>query len=379
MNRFQGRSERNWAGITVPAVLLLALVADGLSRFMSLDPFSIRSWEAMTRNASTVGGIPFEPSKHYENDRAFGDAANVANRRDLREYHREVFTSDEFGYRNLGGFSRENPPDSILVGTSFGVGCGVSDDQTLSARLGARIGRRIYNAAGGPIAPGQIETIARRFGLQRGTVFYELAEARGFPSRPGPIPRADRICLDRLGLACLYIKGWMLISPMEILSRRAYHGLENDEWLPNTPASGALIHFVNGAPMLFSEDRVTVCPEVSARRAREYFQWLRDSLDGFDLFMILVPSKFTVYSPLTELGSRLPAEAGSEGCFVKMSRALDDLRIPYVNLTAPLREAARDAVARGQLLYFRGDTHWNPAGIDVAANVISQAWSAADR
>src|SRR6185295_7557502 len=105
---------------------VVALLADGLARFASLDSFAIRAWEAVSRNAFTEGGIPFEPSKRYQNDRAYGDLAVFSNRPELREYHREVFTADAFGYRNADRFSPDNPPDAILVGTSFSVGCGVS-------------------------------------------------------------------------------------------------------------------------------------------------------------------------------------------------------------------------------------------------------------
>src|SRR5262249_254075 len=120
------RFGRNWAGVMVPGILVLALLADGLSRFMSLDRFCIRAWEAMIGNGFWGGGVPLEPSKRYETDRAFGDLASASNRAELREYHREVFTSDEFGYRNLVRFSPESPPDALLTGTSFSIGCGVS-------------------------------------------------------------------------------------------------------------------------------------------------------------------------------------------------------------------------------------------------------------
>jgi hypothetical protein len=371
----ENRSGRNWAGWMVPAILLLALLIDGLSRFMSIDPFSIRAWEAMTRNVFTEGGVPLEPSKHYENDRAFGDLAAMSNRRELREYHREVFTSDEFGYRNLERFSRENPPDAILTGTSFSVGCGVSDDQTLAVRLGVRTGQRIYNGAGSPPSPDQVGAIARRFGLRHGTVFYELLEAIGFPNRPGPVPRSKQICFDRLGLACLRLKGWLLVSPVEVASRRTYHWLEDDVWLPNTPASRWAPHIVGGAPMLFSEEGVLACPGVTPAQARDYFRWFRDGLGGLDLFVILAPSKFTVYGRPPAPDRKTPAAPGTTSCFATIGQALDELGIPYVNLTAPLLQAAKDALAHGELLYFRGDTHWNAAGIDVAAKVIGESWA----
>jgi hypothetical protein len=379
MNATPNSFRRNWAGLMVPAILALALLADGLSRFLSLDHFTIRAWEAMTRNAFTEGGVPLEPSKHFEKDRSYGDLAAMSNRPELREYHREVFTTDRFGYRNPDTFSRANPPDALLIGTSFSVGCGVSDDQNLAVRLGARTGQRVYNGAGSPPSPEQANAIAGRFGMKKGTVFYEQLEPIGFPSPPPPISRVKQICYDRLGETCLRLKGWLSISPVEILSRRAYHWLEDDVWLPNALGAGWEPVPVDGGPMLFSESGITPCPGVTSEHARDYFRWFRDKLEGLDLFVILAPSKFMVYGSLTDANRDRPAETtnanAAQSCFATMGRALDELGIPYVNLTEPLHQAARDALARRRLIYFRGDTHWNAAGIDIAAGVIGDAWS----
>jgi hypothetical protein len=379
MSGTRHRPQRNWAGISVPVALIVALLGDGLSRFMSLDRFAIRAWEAMTRTAFVEGGMPFEPSKRYATERAYGDSAAVSNRRDLREYHREVFTSDQFGYRNVAPFSRATPPDAILIGSSFSVGCAVSDHETLAVRLSAQTGRRIYNGAGSTLSPGNVAAIAHRFGVRQGTVLFELLETSRLPERPAPIAWSTKLCVDTLGLACLRVKGWLRASPAEIVSRRAYRWLENDLWLPNTPAQQAISYLLDNQPILFAEDRIISCPEVTSRLAADYFQWFRDGLNGLGLFVILVPSKFSVYRPLLDLP--MTAEEGSDkaSCFATISRSLEDRGIPYVNLTEPLRRAARDALSHGQLLYFRGDTHWNAAGIEIAAKVIARAWSAPAR
>ena len=367
------RSERNWAGLIVPAVLLLGLLADGLSRFLALDRFTIRAWEAMTRNSSMEAGIPFEPLKRYESNRAFGDQASRGNRREFRDYHHEVFTSDEFGFRNRQSFSPANPPDALLVGTSFSVGCGVSDNETLAVRLGEKTGQKIYNAAGMVISPGQIRTIVRRLGMVRGTVIYEVLAGHGFPEPPPQLSRPKRMCVDRLGLTCLRMKGWALISPVGIISQRAYRWFEDDAWLPNVVADTSTL--VDGIPILMAHEDFA-CPGVSAESARDYFRSFRDGLGGLDLFVVLTPTKALVYGPLIEGGSSAPDGGASESCFAVMSGALDDAGIPYVDLTDPMRQAARDALARKQLLYFAGDTHWNAVGIDVAAKLVAQAWSA---
>jgi hypothetical protein len=269
---------------------------------MSLDAFTIRAWEAMTRNVFTEGGIPLEPSKHYENDRSYGDLAALSNRHELREYHREVFTSDRLGYRNLDNFSQQNPPDAILVGTSFSVGCGVSDDETLAARLAARTDKRIYNGAGSPPSPDQVSTIARRFGLSRGTVFYELLEINRLPPRPLAPSRSSRLRLEKLGAACLRLKGWMSVSPVQVISRRAYRWLQDDRWLTNSPAALSVPALVDGRRMLFSEGGAVTCPEVTTEQARDYLRWFRDGLGNLQLFVLMVPRKFSVYGALSDMG-----------------------------------------------------------------------------
>jgi hypothetical protein len=359
------RFERNWVGVLVPGVLLVALVADGLSRFMSIDPVTIRAWEAVTRNAFTEGGIPLEPSKRYVNDHAFGDLAAATNRREMREYHREVFTSDAWGYRNLEAADASRPPDAILLGTSFSIGSGVSDDETLSARLSQETGRRIYNAAGTTPSPELVKSVAERLGMREGTVFYEVLETNRFPVRPRPISRYRRACFDLLGPTCLRVKGWSLISPVGIVSHQSYHRLQDDIWLPNTPAARAIRDLVGGVPVLFGERDAVSCPDVTPERARDYFKWFGDGLSrlNLSLIVILVPTKWSVYGP-----------PSAQPCFGTINRALEDLSIKHVDLTEALREAARVALARREFLYFRGDTHWNAAGIQIAAKVIAHSW-----
>src|SRR5262247_2421093 len=65
-------------------------------------------------------------SRAAESTRASGDLAALSNRPALREFRREVFTTDAHGFRN---------PDIVVFGDSFAAGSGVSDDETLSAQL----------------------------------------------------------------------------------------------------------------------------------------------------------------------------------------------------------------------------------------------------
>jgi hypothetical protein len=384
------RSTRNWAGWVLPLALLFALVADGASRFLSLDGLAIRSWEAMSRNAFTEGGVPFEPSRHYDNPHASGDLAASTNQPRFREYRREIFTTDAAGYRNASAFSPAHPPDAIVVGTSFSVGSGVSDDQTLPVRLGMLTGTRIYNAAGGTPSPERIRALARVLGMKKGgSVILEILEPNGFPERPHPVARLHQECVSRLGSTCLRLKGWLRASPLRIVVQRFYHRLEEDDvWLPNAASEGLMPvpRLSNGTAMLFSERGPTSCPDITDEAARDYFRWFRDELPGFQLLVIFVPGKYSVYGELSDLPRR-PASnapiapfaqgaraAGAEPCRERIAAAVHALGIPFVDVTEPLRRAARERLASGEYLYFLDDTHWNGHGIDVAARALAARW-----
>ncbi len=199
-------------------------------------------------------------------------------------------------------FAPASPPDAILVGSSFSVGSGVSDNETLAVRLGETTGQKVYNAAGMLNSPEEIGTIVRRFGMVRGTVFFEVLAGHGFPAPAPRISRQKRMCVDWLGLTCLRIKGWALVSPIGIISQRAYRWFEDDAWLPNVLDGSPVPTLVDGIPILMSNEDFT-CPGVSAERARDYFRSFRDGLGGLDLFVVLTPSKSMVYGPLIDGGS----------------------------------------------------------------------------
>jgi hypothetical protein len=373
---------RNWAGIVIPLVLGAALLADGLSRFFPIDGLAIRAWEVVNRNAFTEGGIPFEPNRHYVNQRAYGDLAAALNHPNLRQYRREEFTTDAWGYRNLPSSNASAPPDVILVGSSFSVSSGVSDSDTLAAQVARMTGKRVYNAAGGPPSPTRVLEVAKRLGMRQGLVIVEFYESNGFPERPSPPARLHQECVARLGPSCLALKGWLRVSPLEILLQRAYRVLEEDDrWLPN--ASDPFEpppRLRDGTPMLFSERAPVFCPGIDEEAALGYFRWFRDALPGFRILVVLVPLKYSVYGDLTDLPPPPPAAgpadppSGAPGatlCRQRIAHAADAVGLPVIDLTEPLRRAARQEFPRHSYVYFLDDTHWNRDGIEVAAGIIA--------
>src|SRR4051794_37637939 len=138
---------RGWRiGRIIPAIIMIAFVLDVCARFLPLDWFTFRAWEAITRYRAPCG--PFRSDASYHENKTYGDLAALGNLAQYRQYRREVFTTDHFGYRRNGSESRPNSTHRVIVlGDSMAVGVGVSDHQTLAARLEQRSGIGVYNGA----------------------------------------------------------------------------------------------------------------------------------------------------------------------------------------------------------------------------------------
>jgi len=90
---------------------------------------------------------------------------------------------------------------------------------------------------------------------------------------------------------------------------------------------------------------------------------------NFQLIVILVPSKYTVYQPLIK-----------DAVKTDKSEALNELQnelkdVPVVNTTAALQQAAAAELAHGNLLYWRDDTHWNTEGVRVAVEQLQTEYA----
>lgn len=89
-----------------------------------------------------------------------------------------------------------------------------------------------------------------------------------------------------------------------------------------------------------------------------------------EFLLVFVPTKFRVYYgqcrfPADALAGRWQPNDLPE----RMAAWSGAHNVAFVDLTPPLRDAA----ARGELVYFPDDGHWNAAGVAVAADVLS-AW-----
>jgi hypothetical protein len=358
-------------GYLIPRLIVLAILADGACRFLPLSAIAFRGWEALYEPSADTG--LFRPNGCYCNSKSYGDLAALSNRPWLRQYRHEVFTTDALGCRNCPDQGSAGPPEVLLVGSSFSVGTGVADPETLASQLQALLGQRIYNAAGFRLDVPRIRHMAWLLGMRRGLVIAECPERAVIPHEPSGAESVWERGPYQHWLTL--VKRELAASQLRVLAQRAYKRFQNDCILPNPYAATATpLTLRNGATMLFlPEDLAIRQQQRPVDHAATYFSWLAAELrrDNLDLLLVLVPDKCAVYGPLLQEPDAVTEDA--DPYLDRLETAVRPTGIPVVNLLPVFRRRAGDLLDRGEYLYWRDDTHWNATGISVAAGEIARA------
>jgi hypothetical protein len=310
--------------------------------------------------------LPLGQSRTVVAENAFGEGARAANRGDYVVFRREQFTVDERGYRNLPETARARPR-VILTGSSFSLGLSLSDEDTLSEQLNRRLGPIVFNASNvlneSLSATGSLQA-AQSLGMENGLVLLELVNRGDYGyRRESParfeLPGAPFHSIER-----------RVRNPQALARASALMNmeLENDHLLPN-PFRDQFPEkeLVTGSRMLFFRDdrRYFQNPGDPGTTAAAAVR-LRDDLAGahFRLVVILVPTGYTVYYPLM----REPEGPDRGGQYVEsLAETLKARGIPVFDCLPVLRDAAARELARGRLVYWPDDAHWNPDGVAAVA------------
>jgi hypothetical protein len=376
-------------GFLLPLVLLVIGAVEVGLRLLPVETFTYRAWEAVSDRP--LAGAPFGPDIAYYTPATYGDLAALGNQPSMREYRSEQFTTDRLGYRNPPALANGAPVDTILLGTSFSVGAGMSDHETLAAQLGTVGSRVVYNASGPEFlqatALARLRTLTSELTLRNREVVYEYLERYDPPvARPlaqqeqiaslltPPCSKSDLAGTDRVRCELTRLIGPTLVSPLRIEVSRAFRQVENDRILPNASHESVVSRPLrNGDSMLFLPlDLSASARPRSEPEAAEYFVWLQRELAQIDLRLkvVLVPDKSTVYGAL--LAEPLPSAHSAVRFLDDLAADLQARGVNTVSLVGPLRQAAAEGLDRGEYVYWRDDTHWNPRGIRIAAEAIER-------
>ncbi len=356
------RHSRFRLGYLLPRILVLWAVLDVSLRFAPPQWYTFRLHEfAMVTGSHNLG--PFRTDLVYQNSQAYGDLSELSNCAECRQYRPMDVHTDSRGFADPVSARSYN---AILVGDSFCIGAEQPEGATLASQISERTGLSIYNACSPirSISRENLQLLIGQLGITHGTVFFELMDwslgnfgaAQQDPGFSG---------FDLLSKNLEY-------SPLANISRelvgRAYDG----RVMPNPYTANVVRkNLPDGRPILFQLDDVRDGAPDGPKLWAKYFRVLDRELSrrNFSLIVILVPSKYTVYQPL--LANARATNKSAE--FAELTAELPDVNV--VNTTSALQQRAAEALRNGSLLYWRDDTHWNAAGVSVAAELVGKIYT----
>ena len=369
----------------IPSILIAFLMLDVALRFVPYERVFYHAWEAASLFATSQGS--FAPNFHFDSNHSFGDLTMIGNRPGFRHYYREVFTTDQFGFRNSPNESAGGAPAAILIGDSFAVGASNSDEDILSEQLTSRLlNKWVYNGASAHPQWNVTKELIERLHMRGGLVIWQVSER---VSLPGPVkseaPRNQGVnpmtalpfnsndpTLQRLSI---WTDSLLAYSPLKSFLSRGFRKLANGVWLPNPGENLAAVgHLRNGESMLFLQSEVDNFYQPKYE-IPTFLSEVRDLVhcSGNEILVLLVPDKYGVYYPLLDDQRRPPPERESH--LDQLESELHRMGIPVVNLMSPLRSQAAEGLQRREYNYRLDDTHWNRLGIQTAATEILRAWS----
>lgn len=307
----------------------------------------------------------------------YGDLAAVSGRRDWREERRIKFVTDRYGFRNeppAAGIEAR-PLDVILLGDSFGLAGGTSQEEILSSLLARDYGLNVYNLSISRQNPQQeyvnLLLEGKRLKVREGTCvlwlvfpgndldepyYQELENPQ--PVWPGP--------LTRLVIA---FNDFRSRSPVRRLLTHAESELVVER------------KFVDGKRVLFfapyaqrkgrTAEDVVQHPNFASLRAT---LGAMEKLAGerrLSVAVALVPSKEEVYSWVLEGAPPWSAAQAPSGFSTVLRGLCEQHRFRFMDLKPALVDASRRAYEKsGAVFWWRDDTHWNGDGQGAAATAI---------
>lgn len=378
---------RGWVGVWL-AAWLLVVAGDWGARL------SIFRWQDQwlpVRNPSVVAGTGAAAARSQLIPAQTGagltqmlPGSRLAAR--YAEFHPEiVLPFDSWGYVNSAEMTA-GACSVLMVGDSFMVSLGTQTVAHVLAEIG-HIG--VYNHArrgSGPFLELRRFLASDRFSPPPGVVVWNLTARelgaalfqrqavqawfdRALAVDAQPSAAAPGILWDHLAPAALR-KSWPSTSLTAYYARQAWRLIEWQvfrEW--PTDVLGA--DDPQFGPMLFYGENLRVLPLLTAETdAPPVVQTVAAVAEGLHergmaLVVLLVPEKEQIHLQALPL-ERQQALANGLELLTAIAEGLESNGVPVVNLL-PVFQAA---TARGQRLYWRDDTHWNDAGIRLAAEEL---------
>ena len=293
------------------------------------------------------------------------------------------FSTNAQGYRrNPEVLASESADVLIFGGDSFIYGANLSDEETLPAALTRVSGLPAFNGGRSHLIPMRLTDLdwllSRLPRRPQDAVFVHLEQHRR--SLPEHSLSESEGFLDDLRYTRWLVKGWLDASPLSNATRRLFRGLADDKLLPNIYEQNVVAYTLpDGQPMLFREFETLPArnpqDEATIRGTAEYIiEWARElQARGLETYVLLLPSRFTVYGPWLEEGELRPGVLRAAQDLRALEAELKSKGVRTINGLTVFQGTAAMDLRNGYLPYYREDNHWNLEGVERIARVLADS------
>lgn len=310
----------------------------------------------------------------------FGDLAALSGKKEWREQRELVFQTDYFGFRNRPDPGNYDSLDLIILGDSYGVGDGTSQEKTWPSILSQQYGLNLYNLSMDGASPWE-EYInylleADRLKTREGTTLLWLLFTGNDLIDPC-YPAFKRNELPRLGALGKLIhkfETYRYDSPLRrVLFLRGQHS-DRDDVMARSLPDGRTILFDQAYARLAALSLDEVMRHANYENVKNTFAAMKHLTDERHLRLVVAvaPSKEEVYDWVLNQRSPWSSRSTDASGFAAAIKNLTEANgITFLDLKTPLVDVARKSHEQsGELLWWRDDTHWNEAGHRAVASIL---------
>ena len=301
----------------------------------------------------------FQPGARLDMHTPHGDLqsmtrVNIAEPRDVS------YRIDSHGFRNDADYAGQK---YILVGDSFVVGTGNTQADMISAQLAQDHGIAAYNLA----HPGDVSDYAlyvAGFKASHPTgarLLVFIFEGNDFVAARTKNRSTVFLFFKRYSNIFSNTNVFRVTKSLYARAKRSSQ-IADAEYLIVAP--------IQGKKTAFLKRYMEVARQARQAPIESFERAIGDM--GADIeHIFFIPTKYRVYHKYVDPDTPLPNAA-----WEYLNEVCRKNNLKCTNLTAPLIKAADELLPRGEMTWWRDDTHWNRNGMAVAARAVAETLTA---
>jgi len=361
------------------STIILIILASLKTDHISIIIFSLSIFFLIIVSEISLGLLPYNPAsscaedefkipgkEYYKKNKSIYDfpcslADNVRISGDLtlRENVSVDFVTDEFGYRNYKDFNKN---ELVVIGDSFTVGVGVSQENILSEQMSGLLNKDVYNASFPTHPRGYFDIWKRvnKLTSQKFKSIFLIFEGNDF------FCTVEEVYSGQPPQASLFSYTFNFIQNTQTYNFS--YGLFNKVTSHYYPIKSPLkvdVRNVGGNNMGFLDWYVSVSKRKEHCNKANWdttFSFLGE-IDNVEL-IVFIPTKYRVYNDmLTDI--KIPKLQSQY-----LKNFAEKKEINYLDLSDHLINASKKLIKSNNYTFGRGDSHWNKNGIRIAAEAI---------